>query len=84
MVHAITQLEIAKIELGFIDVGIQRVEFRLVNTVVLQDFRVKPFERLEEVPLVRVVKRLAEIEVFEFLAIGRKCTQTQKHKEPGG
>ena len=62
--------------------AIECVELRLVNVAVLFDLAVEALQRLEEQPLMRVIKRLAEVQVFQrFTATGTRC-QTGKEQEP--
>ena len=63
MVHAIVELEVADGELRLAQVAVQRIERRLVDAAMLAELGVEPLERFEEVPLLRVVQRLAEIPV---------------------
>jgi hypothetical protein len=52
VVHPVVELEVTDVELGVADVEVQRVEPRLVEAVVLAEFRVEPLERVEELSLV--------------------------------
>ena len=63
VVHAVVELEVADREFGVVDVIVQRIEFGLVETVVHGEFGVEPLDCIEELSLVGVIERLAEIEV---------------------
>ena len=67
VVHAVVELEVADREFGVVDVIVQRIEFGLVETAVHGELGVEPLERIEELSLLRVVERLAEIEVVQRL-----------------
>ena len=45
----------------------------IVDGKVLNHFRIETLERLEVLPLVRVVKRFTEPGIFEFVSRGRAC-----------
>ncbi len=66
MVHTIAKLEIAKRELGIIEMYIQTVELGLVNRHVLAHLAVQPLERLEVVSLVGLIQRLTKVEVIQI------------------
>ena len=53
MVHAVVELEVADVELGCADVVVQRVELRLVESVILAELGVESLQRVEVVALVR-------------------------------
>ncbi len=62
-VHAVVELEVADREFGIVDVVVQRIELRLVQTMVLGELGVEALQSLEVLSLVGVIERLAEIEV---------------------
>ncbi len=80
--HPVTQLEVAERKLRVDHVIVQRIEFRLVEAGVLVDFGVEALQRLEVVPLVRVIERLAEVEILQLFAITWTRCQTGDQQEP--
>jgi hypothetical protein len=62
-VHAVAELEVADREFGVVDVKVKRVESGLVESVIHGELGVEPLDRIEELSLVGVIKRLAEKEV---------------------
>ena len=86
MVHAIVQLEVADRELRLAQVVVQRIECRLVDRAMLPELRVEPLERFEEVPLLRVVDRLAEIEIAGLRRVvggrtrARDCSEAERQR----
>jgi hypothetical protein len=70
LVHAVVELEVADRELGVVDVKMKRVECGLVESVVHGELGIEPLECIEILSLVSVIKRLAEIEVFQVTARG--------------
>ncbi len=82
VMHPVTQLEVAERKLRVDHVIVQRIEFRLVEAGVLVDFGVEALQRLEVVPLVRVIERLAEVEILQLFAISWTRCQTGDQQEP--
>ena len=82
MMHAVTQLEIAERKLRVVHVVEKGVELGLVEPVVLADFGIEPLQRLEVIALVRVIERLAEVQILQLFAMyGTRC-QTGNQQEP--
>jgi hypothetical protein len=77
--HPVVELEVADGELGLPDVVGQRVEAGLVEPVVHRELGVQALERVEEVSLVGVVERLAEVEVPELGAHAGLRRETRGH-----
>ena len=63
VVHSVVELEVADGELRLAQIVVQRVERRLVDGAMLAELGVEPLERFEEMALLRVVQRFAEIPV---------------------
>ena len=82
MMHAVVELEVADRELGFADVKLQRIALRLVDAVVQGELRIEPLQRLEVVALVRVIERLAEIQIAQILARARTRGERARQAEP--
>ena len=82
MVHAVVELEVADREFRFADVKVQRIALRLVDAAVQGELRIEPLQRLEVVPLVRVIERLAEIQVVQILARARTRGERTRQPEP--
>ena len=57
---------------------VERIEFRLINLIVLPDLGIEPFQRLEVLPLMRVVKSLAKIEVVQFFRVRRSRPEQEQ------
>ena len=49
---------------------------------MLADFGIEPLQRLEVVALVRVVERLAEVEILQLFALNWTRCQTGDQQEP--
>ncbi len=81
VVHAVVELEVADRELGVVDVVVKRIESGLVETAVLRELGVEPLECIEELSLVSVIERLAEIEVPEVFPEGRRDCESQSQAE---
>jgi hypothetical protein len=87
VVHSIVELEIPDGEFGVLYVVLERVELGLVQPIVLRELRVQTLQRLEVVALIRLVKRLPEIEVAQRVVrspgpdSGRQ-TQSRNKGEP--
>ena len=62
--HAVAQLKVAERELGVVDVGVERIELRLVDVAILFHFPIESFQRFEELPLVGVIERLAKVQIL--------------------
>jgi hypothetical protein len=60
---------------------VERVEFGFVDPVVLFDLGIEPFERFEIQALMRVIQRLAEIQIFQLLAVTWTRCQTSNQQE---
>ena len=60
---------------------IESVEFRLVNFIVLFDFGIETIERFEVKALVRIVERLAEIEILQLITLTRTGCQTGNQRK---
>ena len=58
---------------------VERIEFRLINLIVLPDLGIEPLQRLEVLPLMRVVKSLAKIEVVQFFRLRRSRPEQEQH-----
>jgi hypothetical protein len=56
---------------------VKRIEFGLVQTVVLGKFGVEPLDCLKILSLVGVIERLAEKEVFYVVTEGRMGSESQ-------
>ena len=82
MMHPVPQFEITERKFGVIYMRIQRVEFRFVNLVMLPDFAVETFERLEEMPLMGVVEGLAKMQIVQLAAAARTRCQAGEQQEP--
>ncbi len=82
VVHPVAKLEIAQGELRVIDVIIECVELGLVEVIVLLDLGVEPLERIEELSLVRVIQRLAEVQILQFVTMTWTRRQTGEQQEP--
>ena len=83
VVHPVVKLEVADGELGVIDEGVERVELGLVDTVVQGDLGVEALERVEVALLVRLVERLAEMQIARTLGEGRRGNH-ERHCRHGG
>jgi hypothetical protein len=80
--HAVAQLEIAQRELRVVDMVVQRVELGLVEAGMLADLGIEPLQRLEVVTLVRVIERLAEVQILQLFALTWARCQTGDQQEP--
>ena len=76
VVHSVTQFKIAERKFSVVDMVIERVEFRLVYLTVLFDFGIKALECFEEQSLVRIIERLTEVQILQFLALTWARCQT--------
>jgi len=81
VMHAIAQLEIAQGKIGSVDMVIKSIELRFVEPVMLFYFGVESLERLEIEPLVRVIERLTEVEVLQFLRMNGARGQSGDQQE---
>jgi hypothetical protein len=84
-VHAVVELEVADREFGVVNVIVQSIEFRMVETAVQGNLGVESLERIEIPSLPGVIERLAEIEVPQVAACGRTGGKSQgqaKSDEP--
>ncbi len=70
VVHPIVELEIAHRKFRLPDVVLQRIALRLIQTTVLGELSVQPFQCFEILALVRVVQSLSEVKIPELGAIG--------------
>ncbi len=84
MMHAVVELEVADEELGFLDVVVQGVQLRLVQTVVLTEFRVEALQRFEVFPLACLEQRLAEVQIADVVGARRAAEQRQGELQPDG
>ena len=82
MMHAVPQLEIAERKFRVDHVVIERIEFGLVEAGMLADFGIEPLQRLEVIALVRVIERLAEVEILQLFALTWTRCQTGDQQEP--
>ena len=81
VVHAVVELEVADRELGAVDVKVQRIECRLVETVVLGQLGIQPLQGIEVLSLIGVIERLAEVEVPQVGTRRRTDPQSQGQSE---
>jgi hypothetical protein len=77
VMHAVVEFEIADREFGVVDVIVKRIEFWLVQTVILGKFSVKPLDCLEILSLVGVIDGLSEKEVLQLVAQGWTSGKSQ-------
>jgi hypothetical protein len=54
---------------------VECVELGFVEFIVLDDLRVQTFQGLEELTLVRVVQRLAKVQVLQLFSVTRTRCQ---------
>ena len=66
--HAVTELEVTDGKVRLPDVILKRIELRLIDAVVLSELGVETLEGIEILSLIRLIERLAEIEVMEASA----------------
>ncbi len=79
VVHAVAQLEVTERELRIVEVGVERVEIRLVDGDMLSNLGVEAIKRFEIPPLVGVIQRFAEPGVLD--AIGPSRTSGQDRQD---
>jgi hypothetical protein len=77
VVHAVVELKVTDREFGVVNVIVQRIEFRLVETAVQGNLGVESLERIEIPSLKGVIERLAEIEVPQVAACRRTGSKSQ-------
>ena len=67
----VVELEISDREFGVVDVKVKRVQAGLVESVIHHQLGVEPLDCIEELSLVGVKQRFAEIQVFQVNGRGR-------------
>ena len=70
MMHPVPQFEIAERKFGVINMEYSVSSSGSSRLVMLPDFAVEPLQRLEEVPLVSVIERLAEVQILQLAHCG--------------
>ena len=78
VMHPIAQLEVTQRKARIVNVVIKSVELWFVEPVMLFYFGVESLERLKIEPLVRVIKRLTEVKVFQFLCVNGTRTPVRR------
>src|SRR5437762_7083915 len=61
--HSVVQLEVADRELGLADVIVEGIACGLIDTPMLCQLGVEPCDRIEVLAEIRVIQRLAEVEI---------------------
>jgi hypothetical protein len=79
--HPVVKLEIAHIEIGLIDMIMERVLFGLIHMVVEGNLRIEPAHSVEPFPKVRMIKGFSEIEITEISGRGLAAGQCRRRGE---
>ena len=64
LVHPVGQLKIAHGKIGIVDLKVQRIESRVIQSVELPQLSIQPCDRIEVLTLLGVVERLTKIEIL--------------------